>query len=272
MHEVLAPEEIERYVRHIMIPDVGEDGQRKLKEASVLIVGLGGLGSPIGLYLAAAGLGHIGIVDHDCVEVSNLQRQIIHGSQWLDKPKVESARQRMHDINPYVDISVFNEKFSFRNAVSIAEGFDIFVDGTDNLASRYLLSDLAVLTDRPYVYGSVFQFEGQASVFSTRQGPCYRCLFPEPPIPGSLPPASEIGVFGVLPGTIGTIEAAEAIKLILGIGQSLIGKLLLYDALDMTFQTINIEKNQDCRVCGSDPDIKALIDYEAFCNKRVSEN
>ena len=207
MSEALRPEEIRRYMRHVMIPEVGEFGQQKLKEASVLIVGVGGLGSPIALYLAAAGIGRIGIVDHDVVEVSNLQRQVIHDKNWLGKPKVESAKKSMLALNPHIEVLAYDQKLTFLNAEEIAQSFHILVDGTDNLASRYLLSDLAVLTGKPYVYGSVFQFEGQVCVFYPGQGPCYRCLFPEPPVPGSLPLSNEVGVFGVLPGTIGSLEA-----------------------------------------------------------------
>jgi len=265
MNAKLNQEEMKRYSRHIMIPEVGEDGQRKLKEASVLVVGVGGLGSPIALYLAAAGIGYIGMVDPDVVEESNLQRQVIHSMNWLGKPKVESAKEVMHSINPKVDINAINDRFTYKNAISIAEDFDILIDGTDNLASRYLLSDLSVFTGKPYVYGSIFQFEGQVSVFGYEHGPCYRCLFPKPPVPGSIPLSNEVGVFGVLPGVIGSLEATEAIKLILGIGNTLSGKLLLLDALDMSFQLIAVDKNPKCEVCGIDPKIDALIDYDAFC-------
>ncbi|HEX7976866.1 MAG TPA: molybdopterin-synthase adenylyltransferase MoeB, partial [Anaerolineales bacterium] len=226
----LSQEEMIRYSRHLLIPEVGLTGQRKLKDASVLLVGTGGLGSPLGLYLAAAGIGHIGIVDYDVVDCSNLQRQVIHDTSRVGKLKVESARQRMLDLNPHIQVDAYNEVFSAENAEQIAGGYDILVDGTDNFPTRYLINDLCVLTGRPYVYGSIFRFEGQVSVFDARSGPCYRCLFPEPPPPGSVPTCAEGGVFGVLPGTVGTLQGTEVIKIILGIGESLIGRLLLYDA------------------------------------------
>jgi sulfur-carrier protein adenylyltransferase/sulfurtransferase len=252
-----------------MIPDVGLEGQRKLKAASVLLIGTGGLGSPVALYLAAAGIGRIGLVDYDVVDSSNLQRQVIHGTSTVGKLKVESARDRMADINPYIKIDIFNDTFSSENAFSIANGYDVIVDGTDNFPTRYLINDLCVLTGRPFVYGSIFRFEGQASVFDAQKGPCYRCLFPEPPEPGLVPSCADGGVLGVLPGTIGTIQATEVIKLILGIGTGLIGKLLLYDALDMTFQTVKLRKNPKCKICGENPVIDHLIDYEAYCGTPV---
>lgn len=261
----LTQAEVFRYARHLVIPEVGMEGQRKLKAASVLIVGTGGLGSPISLYLAAAGVGHIGLVDYDVVDESNLQRQIAHGTDRLGMLKVESARKRLLELNPFIQVDVYNEVFSASNAQAIASGYDILVDGTDNFPTRYLLNDLAALTGRPYVYGSVFRFEGQVSVFDARQGPCYRCLFPEPPPPDSVPSCADAGVFGVLPGTIGTIQATEVLKLILGIGQPLIGRLLLYDALDMSFEMITLRKNPQCKLCGDNPQITQLIDYEAFC-------
>lgn len=261
----LTQDEILRYSRHLLIPEVGLAGQRKLKAASVLLVGTGGLGSPLALYLAAAGIGKIGIVDYDVVDSSNLQRQVIHDSGRLGLLKVESARQRMLALNPYIEVQAFNEVFSSENAERIAQGYDILVDGTDNFPTRYLINDLCVFTRRPYVYGSIFRFEGQISVFDARTGPCYRCLFPEPPPPGSVPTCAEGGVFGVLPGTVGTIQATEVIKLILGIGEPLIGKLVLYDALDMSFTSVNLRKNQRCLVCGEAPAITQLIDYEQFC-------
>ncbi len=261
----LSQEEILRYSRHIILPDVGLDGQRKLKQASVLLVGSGGLGSPAALYLAAAGVGHIGIVDYDVVEDSNLQRQVIHDTRVIGRRKVESARQKMVDLNPYVQVDALDVVLSSENAVEISDGFDLLIDGTDNFPTRYLLNDLAVLTRRPYVYGSIFRFEGQVSVFDARIGPCYRCLFPEPPPPGSVPSCAEGGVFGVLPGTVGTIQATEAIKLILGIGEALIGRLLLFDALDMSFQTVRLRKNPGCSICGEQPSIDHLVDYEQFC-------
>lgn len=261
----LTQAEILRYSRHLMIPEVGLAGQEKLKKASVLIVGTGGLGSPTALYLAAAGIGRIGLVDYDVVEESNLQRQIIHGSAAVGVPKVESARARLLDINPYIEVQTFNQLFDSKNAREISAGYDLLIDGTDNFPTRYLMNDLAVLTGRPYIYGSIFRFEGQVSVFDSQRGPCYRCLFPLPPSPGSVPACSEAGVFGVLPGTIGTIQAAEAIKIILGVGEPLIAKLALYDALEMSLQIIQLRKNPACPVCGPQPSIHDLIDYEAFC-------
>lgn len=261
----LSQAEILRYSRHLLIPEVGLEGQRKLKGASVLVVGTGGLGSPLGLYLAAAGVGHIGIVDYDVVDDSNLQRQIIHETREVDKLKVASAQRRMQSLNPYIHIDTYNEVFSAENAARIAAGYDILVDGTDNFPTRYLLNDLSVLTGKPYVYGSIFRFEGQVNVFDARRGPCYRCLFPDPPPPGSVPTCAEGGVFGVLPGTVGTIQATEVIKLILGIGEPLIGRLLLYDALDLTFQTVQLRKNPRCKVCRPSPQVTHLIDYEEFC-------
>ena len=261
----LSHEEIHRYSRHLLIPDVGLEGQRKLKAASVLVVGTGGLGSPVALYLAAAGIGRIGLVDYDVVDFSNLQRQIIHGESRLGDLKVESARDRLLDLNPEIQVDVYNEFFNSQNAFEIAEPYDIIMDGTDNFPTRYLVNDLCVLTGKPNVYGSIYRFDGQASVFNVDGGPCYRCLFPEPPPPGLVPSCAEGGVLGVLPGTIGTIQATEALKLILGIGEPLVGRLLLYDALDLSFQTVKLQKNPDCKVCGENPEVTELIDYEAFC-------
>jgi molybdopterin/thiamine biosynthesis adenylyltransferase/rhodanese-related sulfurtransferase len=261
----LSHQEILRYSRHLLIPDVGLEGQRKLKAASVLVVGTGGLGSPVSLYLAAAGVGRIGLVDYDLVDFSNLQRQIVHGESGLGKLKVESARKRLHDLNPEIEIDTYNELLTSENAFRIAEPYDIIIDGTDNFPTRYLINDLCVLTGKPNVYGSIFRFDGQASVFYAKEGPCYRCLFPEPPPPGLVPSCAEGGVLGVLPGTIGTIQATEALKLILGIGEPLIGRLLLYDALDLSFQTVKLAKNPDCKICGKNPQIRELMDYEDFC-------
>ena len=261
----LSHEEIHRYSRHLLIPDVGLAGQQKLKAASVLIIGTGGLGSPIALYLAAAGVGRIGLVDYDVVDFSNLQRQIIHGESRLGDLKVESARDRMLDLNPEIQVDLFNEFLTSENAFEIAEPYDIIIDCTDNFPTRYLVNDLCVLTGKPNVYGSIFRFDGQASVFFAQEGPCYRCLFPEPPPPGLVPSCAEGGVLGILPGTIGSIQATEALKLILGIGDPLIGRLLLYDALDLSFQTVKLHKNPDCKICGSTPEITELIDYEDFC-------
>ncbi len=261
----LSQDEILRYSRHLILPDVGLEGQGKLKSSSVLLVGTGGLGSPAALYLAAAGVGHIGVVDYDLVEDSNLQRQVIHDATSLGEQKVDSARRRMLALNPYIQVDAINAVLTSENAMELADGYDLLIDGTDNFPTRYLLNDLAVFTRRPYVYGSIFRFEGQVSVFDARTGPCYRCLFPEPPPPGSVPTCAEGGVFGVLPGTVGTIQATEAIKLILGIGDPLTGRLLLYDALDMSFQTVRLKKNPGCKVCGDHPEIHELVDYEQFC-------
>ncbi|NMB88002.1 MAG: molybdopterin-synthase adenylyltransferase MoeB [Chloroflexi bacterium] len=267
----LSQNEISRYSRHLMIPEVGLEGQRKLKDASVLVVGTGGLGSPIALYLAAAGVGRIGLVDYDSVDFSNLQRQVIHGTANLGEPKVESARRRLLDLNPNIRVDAYTNLLNAKNAMRIAAGYDILVDGSDNFPTRYLLNDLAVLTDRPFVYGSIFRFEGQVSVFDHRQGPCYRCLFPEPPPPGLVPSCAEGGVFGVLPGTIGTLQATEVLKIILGAGNSLAGSLLVYDALEMSFQTLHLRKNPRCKVCGPDAEITQLIDYEAYCGAPVDD-
>ncbi len=261
----LTQEEILRYSRHLLIPDVGLEGQRKLKAASVLLVGSGGLGSPVALYLAAAGVGRIGIIDYDVVDASNLQRQILHDTHRIGMLKVESARSRLLALNPFVQVDAYNEVFTSQNAEQIAADYDILVDGSDNFPTRYLLNDLGVLTGKPFVYGSIFRFEGQVSVFDARRGPCYRCLFPEPPPPDTVPSCADAGVFGVLPGTIGSIQATEVIKLIIGIGEPLIGKLLLYDALEMSIQVIHLRKNPRCKACGESPEITALMDYEAFC-------
>jgi molybdopterin/thiamine biosynthesis adenylyltransferase/rhodanese-related sulfurtransferase len=261
----LSHSEILRYSRHLLIPEVGLEGQRKLKAASVLVIGTGGLGSPVALYLAAAGVGHIGLVDYDVVDFSNLQRQVIHGTSGLGELKVESARQRMLDINPDIQVDVYNEPFTSENAMRIAQDYEILIDGTDNFPTRYLVNDLCVLTGKANVYGSIFRFDGQVSVFDARLGPCYRCLFPEPPPPGLVPSCAEGGVLGVLPGTIGTLQATEALKLILGVGEPLIGKLMLYNALDMSFDFVKLRKNPNCKVCGANPEVTELIDYEAFC-------
>jgi molybdopterin/thiamine biosynthesis adenylyltransferase len=234
----LSREEILRYSRHLLIPEVGLDGQRKLKGSSVLVIGTGGLGSPVALYLAAAGVGHIGLVDYDVVEESNLQRQIVHGSRMVGKLKVESARARLLDLNPAIQVDAINEPFLSTNAMKIAEPFEVIIDGSDNFPTRYLTNDLCVLTGKPNIYGAIHRFEGQVSVFYAKDGPCYRCLFPEPPPPGLVPTCADAGVLGILPGTIGTLQATEAIKLLLGIGSSLVGRLLLYNALDMQFEYV----------------------------------
>ena len=261
----LSRDEILRYSRHLLIPEVGLDGQRKLKNSSVLIIGTGGLGSPVALYLAAAGIGRIGLVDYDTVDSSNLQRQVIHGTSTIGKLKVESARAKLLDLNPDIQIDVYNEPYTSENALRIAANYDIILDGTDNFPTRYLTNDVAVFLGKPNVYASIYRFDGQVSVFYAKEGPCYRCLFPEPPPPGLVPSCAEGGVLGVLPGTIGTLQATEALKVLLGIGEPLIGKLLLYNALDMSFDFVKLKKNPNCRVCGPNADIKELIDYEEFC-------
>ena len=261
----LTHEEILRYSRHLLIPDVGLAGQRKLKAAAVLIIGTGGLGSPVALYLAAAGIGHIGLVDYDVVDLTNLQRQVIHGTSTVGRLKVESARDRLQDLNPEIQVDIYNQAFTSANAMQIAEPYDMIIDGSDNFPTRYLANDLCVLTGKPNVYGSVYRFEGQVSVFDARVGPCYRCLFPEPPPPGLVPSCAESGVFGVLPGTIGMLQATEALKLILGTGEPLIGRLLLYNAQDMSFEFVKLRKNPGCKVCGEHPSVTELIDYDAFC-------
>jgi adenylyltransferase/sulfurtransferase len=261
----LSREEILRYSRHLLIPEVGLEGQRKLKNSSALIVGTGGLGSPVALYMAAAGVGRIGLVDYDVVDSSNLQRQIIHGTSTIGKLKVESAKAKLLDLNPDIQVDVYNEPYTSENALRIAANYDIILDGTDNFPTRYLTNDVAVFLGKPNVYASIFRFDGQVSVFHAKEGPCYRCLFPEPPPPGLVPSCAEGGVLGVLPGTIGTLQATEALKVLLGIGEPLIGRLLLYNALDMTFDFVKLKKNPNCRVCGPNADIKELIDYEEFC-------
>ena len=261
----LSRDEILRYSRHLLIPEVGLEGQKKLLASSALVIGTGGLGSPVALYLAAAGVGRIGLVDFDVVEASNLQRQIIHGTGTVGQPKVESARRRLLDLNPGVRVDAYNEAFTSANAMKIAADYDALIDGTDNFPTRYLTNDVCVLLGKPNVYGSIFRFDGQASVFHAKEGPCYRCLFPEPPPPGLVPSCAEGGVLGVLPGTIGTIQATEAIKMLLGIGSSLLGRLLLYNGLDMEFEYVKLKKNPKCRVCGPNPEVTELIDYEAFC-------
>ena len=261
----LSRDEILRYSRHLLIPEVGLEGQRKLKNSSVLIIGTGGLGSPVSLYLAAAGIGRIGLVDYDTVDSSNLQRQVIHGTSTVGQLKVESARAKLLDLNPDIQVDVYNEPYTSENALRIAKDYDIILDGTDNFPTRYLTNDVAVFLGKPNVYASIYRFDGQVSVFYAKEGPCYRCLFPEPPPPGLVPSCAEGGVLGVLPGTIGTLQATEALKVLLGIGDPLIGKLLLYNALDMSFDFVKLKKNPNCRVCGPNADIKELIDYEEFC-------
>jgi adenylyltransferase/sulfurtransferase len=261
----LTRDEILRYSRHLLIPEVGLEGQQKLKESSALVIGTGGLGSPVSLYLAAAGVGQIGLVDYDVVDSTNLQRQVVHGISTVGKLKVESAKARLLDLNPGIQVDTCNVPFTSANALEIAAPYDIIIDCSDNFPTRYLSNDVAVFLGKPNVYGSIFRFDGQASIFYAKKGPCYRCLFPEPPPPGMVPTCAEGGVLGILPGTIGTIQATEALKLILGIGDSLIGRLLLYNALDMSFDFVKLKKNPKCRVCGPNADITELIDYEEFC-------
>jgi adenylyltransferase/sulfurtransferase len=247
----LTSEEVIRYARHLILPEVGVEGQEKLKRASLLLVGCGGLGSPLGMYLAAAGVGRLGLVDFDRAEASNLQRQVAFGTPDIGRPKVEAARDRVLSINPNVQVSLYPVKLTAGNVMDLFRGYDLILDGTDNFPTRYLINDTCVLLRKPNVYGSIFRFEGQASIFGTVQGPCYRCLFPEPPPPGTVPSCAEAGVLGILPGVIGLIQATEAVKLILGKGKPLIGRLLLYNALDMKFREVPIQKDPECLVCGT---------------------
>ncbi len=271
MQSELSRSEIERYSRHLVLPEVGFEGQKKLKQASVLIVGVGGLGSPAALYLAAAGVGRIGLVDDDVVEKSNLQRQILHGTSGLGRSKTESARQRLLDINPEIKVEVYDTLLTVENAREICAPWEIILDGTDNFATRYLVNDLCVLTNKTNVYGSIYRFDGQVSVFKTGEGPCYRCLYPQPPAPDQVPNCTEGGVLGVLPGIIGSMQANEVIKLVLGKGEPLIGRLLLFDALAMRFDEMHIAKDPVCPVCGKKPVIRDLIDYDEFCGIESSE-
>ncbi len=261
----LSTDEVQRYGRHLTLSEVGKAGQEKLKASSVLIVGAGGLGSPAAMYLAAAGIGRIGLVDFDTVEASNLQRQLLHGTSDVGRSKLASARDRLQDLNPHVEVELHETRLTSENALDIVDGYDIVADGTDNFPTRYLINDACVLTGTPNVYASIFRFEGQVSVFATPEGPCYRCAYPEPPPPGLVPSCAEGGVLGVLPGLVGTLQATEVIKMLLGIGDPLIGRLLLIDTLPMTFRTLKIQKNPDCPVCGENPTQTELIDYEAFC-------
>src|SRR5947209_2981898 len=264
----LNKDEILRYSRHLIMPEVGMEGQQKLKAARVLCIGTGGLGSPLALYLSAAGVGTLGMVDFDVVDFTNLQRQVIHFSSDVGRPKLDSAKEKIAAINPYVNVKTFETRLTSANALEIFRDFDIIVEGTDNFPTRFLVNDACVFTGKPNVYGSIFCFEGQASVFATKDGPCYRCLYPEPPPPGLVPSCAEGGVLGILPGLVGLIQATEAIKLILGVGQPLIGRLLLVDALGMHFRELKLRKNPDCVVCGTDPTETKLIDYEEFCGLR----
>jgi adenylyltransferase/sulfurtransferase len=261
----LSNEEIQRYSRHLIMPEVGMEGQLKLKNAKVLLVGTGGLGAPLGLYLAAAGIGRIGLVDFDVVDYSNLQRQVIHGTRDVGRKKLDSAYDRMRDINPHIQIDRHEVALSSENAMDIIREYDVVADGTDNFPTRYLVNDACVLLKKPNIYGSIFRFEGQASVFATEHGPCYRCLYPEPPPPGLVPSCAEGGVLGILPGIIGVIQATETVKLILGKGEPLIGRLVLYDALAMRFRELRLRKNPECPVCGDHPTVTKLIDYQQFC-------
>jgi adenylyltransferase/sulfurtransferase len=267
----LTNEEVLRYSRHLIMPEVGMEGQQKLKAARVLCIGTGGLGSPLALYLTAAGVGTIGLVDFDVVDFTNLQRQIIHFTGDVGRSKLESAKEKLAAVNPFVNVRTFDTKLSSENALRLFEDFDIIIDGTDNFPTRFLVNDACVFSGKPNVYGSIFRFEGQASVFAAKDGPCYRCLYPEPPPPGLVPSCAEGGVLGILPGLVGLIQATEAIKLILGAGDPLIGRLLLVDALGMKFRELKLRKNPDCVVCGKHPTVTKLIDYEEFCGLRGQE-
>ncbi len=270
-HMTFSSEELRRYSRHLIIPEVGIEGQEKLKAASVLLVGMGGLGSPAALYLAAAGVGRLGLVDFDTVDDTNLQRQVIHGTPDVGRAKLDSAREKIAAINPHVRVDSHDVRLHSANALAILRDYDLVVDGTDNFPTRYLVNDACVLLGKPNVYGSVFRFEGQASVFDAARGPCYRCLFPEPPPPGSVPSCAEAGVLGILPGIIGTIQTNEALKLILGIGQPLIGRLVLFDALATRFREVRFGKDPRCPACGDHPTLGGLIDYDAFCSSGAVE-
>src|SRR6202521_1284008 len=267
----LSNDEILRYSRHLIMPEVGMEGQQKLKAARVLCIGAGGLGSPLALYLGAAGVGTLGIVDFDVVDYTNLQRQIIHTTADVGRKKLDSAADKLKAMNPLINLRTFDTRLSSDNALELFRDFDIIADGTDNFPTRYLVNDACVLTGKPNVYGSIFRFEGQASVFATEQGPCYRCLYPEPPPPGLVPSCAEGGVLGILPGLVGVMQATEAIKLILGKGEPLIGRLLLIDALNMKFRELKLRKNRDCPVCGTHPTVTKLIDYDEFCGIRGEE-
>ncbi len=267
----LSPEELARYSRHIILPEVGLEGQQKLKAARVLCIGTGGLGSPLAFYLAAAGIGTLGLVDFDVVDASNLQRQIIHSTQDIGRSKLDSAEDKLKALNPYLNVVKYETRLCSANALEIFRDFDIVADGTDNFPTRYLVNDACVLSRKPNVYGSIFRFEGQASVFGTEEGPCYRCLYPEPPPPGLVPSCAEGGVLGILPGLVGIIQATEVIKLILGNGESLVGRLLLVDALNMRFREMKLRKDPECPVCGNNPTVKELIDYQQFCGIKVEQ-
>ncbi len=261
----LSVEEVRRYSRHLIIPDVAMDGQKRLKNAKVLAVGAGGLGSPTLMYLAAAGVGTLGIVDFDVVDESNLQRQVIHGQSDVGRSKAESARDSVREINPLINVQLHQDRLDASNVMDIFAGYDLIVDGTDNFATRYLVNDACVLLGKPYVWGSIYRFDGQASVFWSEHGPCYRCLYPEPPPPGMVPSCAEGGVLGVLCASVGAIQTTEAIKLLTGVGESLVGRLMIYDALEMTYRSVKVRKDPECPLCGKNPTITELIDYEAFC-------
>ncbi len=267
----LSQQEVARYSRHLILPEVGPEGQKRLKAASVLLIGAGGLGSPLALYLAAAGVGRIGLVDFDLVDFSNLQRQILHGTPDVGRSKLQSARDKLQALNPEVRVDLYETRLSSANALSIFGPYDMVIDGTDNFPTRYLVNDACVLLGKPNVYGSIFRFDGQASVFWPGKGPCYRCLYPEPPPPGEVPSCAEGGVLGILPGLVGCIQATEAVKIILGQGEPLVGRLLLYDALQMSFREFKVRRNPQCPMCGDRPTIKQLIDYEQFCGVRGQE-
>jgi len=268
----LSPEEIRRYGRHLIMPEVGLKGQKQLKAAKVLVVGTGGLGSPLCLYLAAAGIGSIGLVDFDVVDQSNLQRQVIYSVRDVGRPKLEAAKDRILELNPNVNVESYETRLTSENALEIIKDYDLVVDGTDNFPTRYLVNDACVLLGKVNVYGSIFRFEGQISVFDAKHGPCYRCLYPEPPPPGMVPSCAEGGVLGILPGVVGTLQAVETIKIILGKGESLVGRLLLFDALNMNFRELKLKKNPNCPICGQHATIKSLIDYEAFCGLNQTES
>jgi sulfur-carrier protein adenylyltransferase/sulfurtransferase len=267
----LSLDEVRRYSRHLIIPDVGMAGQKRLKNAKVLVIGAGGLGSPALMYLAAAGVGTLGIIDFDTVDESNLQRQIIHGQSDVGKPKALSAKESLAEVNPFVTVVVHDERLDSDNAMRIFTPYDLIIDGTDNFATRYLVNDACVLLGKPYVWGSIYRFDGQAAVFWAEHGPCYRCLYPEPPPPGMVPSCAEGGVLGVLCASIGSIQVTEAIKLLTGIGEPLLGRLMIYDALDMSYRTVNVRRDPECAICGKNPTVTELIDYDAFCGTLSAE-
>src|SRR5512133_3294814 len=267
----LSRDEIARYSRHLIIPDVAMDGQKRLKNASVLLIGAGGLGAPNAMYLAAAGVGHLGLVDFDVVDASNLQRQVIHGTSDIGRPKLDSARDKIAEINPYVRVTLHETRLSSENARELIRGYDLVVDGSDNFPTRYLVNDACVLEGKPYVWGSIYRFDGQASVFWAEHGPCYRCLYPEPPPPGMVPSCAEGGVLGVLCASVGATQVTEAIKLLTGIGEPLVGRLQIYDALEMSWRQLSVRKDPHCAVCGENPTVTELIDYDEFCGAITDE-